>query len=130
VRAWLQLHGKEKKSVCEVLEMEGEAVVAEASIFYSHVQLVPMTGLSGTLDRIEASLRLHRGEGETAAFLWFDFFTLRQCQKDFSLMTTLAVLGKIQKTVAEIGCTDYTPNIGSGPRENVALEETARTSPK
>lgn len=114
VRAWLRAEDKEQQSVCEVLRSEGSPHIAQANVFYSHVQRFSIGATIYCMgracrDHAHALRRAGRGSPKQTGlvkteglFFWLDYFCLRQCQSDFNIPNVLSVVKQIGCTLAEI----------------------------
>ena len=83
VRDFLRVNGFERLSIAEVLWSEGREGVAEATVFFSHIQKLPVQTALKTLR--EAS-KVYRKQMGVAPKFFIDYLCIRQAQKgDFDL---------------------------------------------
>jgi hypothetical protein len=83
VRDFLRANGFEHLSIAEVLWSEGRAGAAEATVFFSHIQQLPVKTALRTLK--EASKEYDKQMGVSPKF-FIDYLCIRQAQKgDFDL---------------------------------------------
>jgi tetratricopeptide (TPR) repeat protein len=83
VRDFLRANGFERLSIAEVLWSEGREGVAEATVFFSHIQKLPVNTALQTLR--EAS-KVYRKQMGISPKFFIDYLCIRQAQKgDFDL---------------------------------------------
>ena len=83
VRDFLRANSFERLSIAEVLWSEGREGVAEATVFFSHIQKLPVKTALQTLR--EAS-KVYRKQMGVAPKFFIDYLCIRQAQKgDFDL---------------------------------------------
>ena len=101
IRHWLRKEGKDHLSVCEVLAAENSAFVGHANVFYSHMQ---SPGIGITLFCMNDVFLMHGSKlpDPNERFIWLDYFSLRQCQSDFNIDRTYALIHSIGLTIVEM----------------------------
>ena len=114
VKTWLRKHarvrderGQPLQSVCEVLLERESPHVGRAVAFYSHVQgKWPRRTLECMKVAADTYFRELGLSDSAEVTFWLDYFTLRQCQKDFDLPRVRSVVRSIGATLVEL---DHTP---------------------
>ena len=128
LRIWLKRVGKEGESVCTLFEkgpvtlswtddfgdehtetIDLSAHIGPVSLFHSHTQGKPV---SRTFECIKEGIELYRNElpaDDDKVFVWLDYFSLKQCQNDFNLPNTCALVKETGFTLVELDDTpeDY-----------------------
>jgi chemotaxis protein histidine kinase CheA len=108
VRDFLRANGFERLSIAEVLWSEGREGAAEATVFFSHIQKLPVETALQTLR--EAS-KVYRKQMGVAPKFFIDYLCIRQAQKgDFDLQvvreaihTTPLLLVELDDAQGDIG---------------------------
>ena len=121
LRIWLKRVGKEGESVCTLFEkgpvtltwtdddrhehtetIDLSMHIGPVVLFHSHTQSKP---LSRTFECIEEGIELYRDElpaDDDKVFVWLDYFSLKQCQNDFDLPNTCALVTDTGFTLVEL----------------------------
>ena len=106
IRAWLEAHGHEGRSVCEVLREEGSHHVGPAEAFLSHCQGEDVGTTLLTTSRISLFNSTMQGTVRrrlsTQPLIWIDYFVLRQCSNDFVPEQIVSTIRTIGLTVMEL----------------------------
>jgi tetratricopeptide (TPR) repeat protein len=100
VRDFLRSNGFEDLSIAEVLWSEGRKGVGEATVFFSHIQQLPVETAVETLR--EASVKYHEEMGVNPRF-FIDYMGIRQAAKgDFDLTVVRRAIHDIPRLLVEL----------------------------
>jgi tetratricopeptide (TPR) repeat protein len=100
VRDFLRSNGFEDLSIAEVLWSEGRKGVGEATVFFSHIQQLPVETAVETLR--EASVVYHEEMGANPRF-FIDYMGIRQAAKgDFDLNVVRQAIHDIPRLLVEL----------------------------
>jgi tetratricopeptide (TPR) repeat protein len=103
VRDFLRTNGVKNLSIAEVLWSEGKAGAGEATVFFSHIQQLPVQTALQTLR--EASV-VYQEEMGMNPFFFVDYFCIRQATKgDFDLDTVRQAIHDTPRLLVELDDT-------------------------
>ena len=102
---WLEHHGTEGQSVCEVLQARGWKGVGEAEVFLSHVQAEHPAETFAAMLRVDNRSGAARQLKKRDSLIWVDYFSLRQCRPDFEAIEIMRLIKQIGAVFVGIDTT-------------------------